>query len=88
MATQVRIRRRGRIRAFVVAGCAAAFCLVPSGVAFADTTSSASSASSAISVSETPEGALLPMESDVALLAVTGFAALGIGSLVVKKAGI
>lgn len=88
MATQVRIRRRGRIRAFVVAGCAAALCLVPSGVAFADTTSSTSRASSAITVSESQEGALLPMETDVTLLVVTGLAALGIGSVVVKKAGI
>ena len=88
MATQVRIRRRGRIRAFVVAGCAAAFCLVPSGLAFADTSSSASGASSAVSFSDTRSDALLPLESDIALLAVTGFAALGIGSVVVKKAGI
>ena len=88
MATQVRIRRRGRIRAFVVASCAAAFCLVPSGVAFADTTSSTSRASSAFTGSETQGDALLPMETDVAVLVATGLAALGIGSLVVKKAGI
>ena len=87
MATQVRIRRRGRIRALMVATGVAAICLLPASAASADTRA-ASSTSSSVLVSETRDEALLPVQTDVTAVAIAGLAALGIGSVVVKKAGI
>lgn len=85
MATQVRIRRRGRTRAFFVAGCFAALSVVPASAALATPRHSAS----AVAPTETTNGALLPFGgSDLALLSLSGIAALGIGSMVARKADV
>ncbi len=83
MATQVRIRRRGRIRSLMVAATAAALCLIPATTASAEPRSASSSV-----VSEARDDAVLPMETDWTLVAFSGLTALGIGSVIVKKAGI
>ena len=80
MATQVRIRRRGRIRLLVVATFAAALCLVPAGAASAVTAQSTPADSS--------DNPALTIETDATFLAVAGLAALGFGTVVVKKAGL
>lgn len=86
MATQVRIRRRGRTRALFVAGCFAALTVVPASAASA---APRHSASASVAPTETTNGALLSFDgSDLVLLSLSGAAALGIGSIVARKADV
>ena len=108
MATQVRIRRRGRIRMLMIAGAVGAMSLVPAGAAFAqedpysgeepqvlptrieNTQPEAGTPEDNVAGAEAadrqPSSGVLPFTgADITLFLVTGMAALGTGSMVLRR---